>query len=70
MGHAEELREIEASCIAKFKAKAEEIRRMDPGISPAAAFAKAAEALPAVASRYNYVRILLADLGIPSLPLR
>jgi hypothetical protein len=70
MSSAEELREVEASCIEKFRRRASELRRADPSLSEQAAYFQAVKQLPELAGRYNYARNVLASLGIPSLPLR
>ena len=70
MSSTEELREVEASCIAKFRRRAQELRQMNPGMTEEQARFEAVRSLPEVASRYHYSRNILSELGIPPLPVR
>jgi hypothetical protein len=70
MGAAEELRQVEVDCIARFQRRAQELRQADPSLSADAAFYEAVRTLPLILDKYDRARILLADLGIVSLPLR
>jgi hypothetical protein len=70
MGQAEELRAVEADCIARFRRRAQELRQADPSLSADRAFYEAVRTLPLVAGKYHYARTILSDLGIVSLPLR
>jgi hypothetical protein len=70
MGQAEELRAVEADCIARFRRRAQELRQADPSLSADAAYYEAVKQLPLILGKYDYARILLADLGIVSLPLK
>jgi hypothetical protein len=70
MGAIEELVEIEQSCLERIRMRADELRRHDPSLTAEAARFEAAKQLPKVLEKYNRVRILLAQQGIPGLPLR
>jgi hypothetical protein len=70
MGAAEELRQVEADCIARFQRRANELRQANPGLTESAAFYEAVRSLPLILDKYDRARILLSDLGIVSLPLR
>ena len=66
----ESLRETEADCLSRFRTKAKAIQAANPSLSPQICFARAVEALPKSAERYQYVRSRLQFTGIPALPLR
>jgi hypothetical protein len=70
VGSTEELREIEASCIEKFRRRARELQRANPSLTADEAYYAAVKQLPEVAARYNFARNVLGDLGVPSLPLK
>jgi hypothetical protein len=70
MESIDELRQVEAECIRRFRAKASEIRAAHPELSAQIAFARAVQALPRTADRYHFARQRLQFCGIPSLPLR
>jgi hypothetical protein len=70
MSNALELQSIEEDCLQRFRTRAAEIRKGNPGMSTDRAFQEAVLSLPAIASRYDNVRLLLAQMGVPSLPLR
>jgi hypothetical protein len=65
----EELRQAEAECVRKFKARAQLIRAVDPRLSREIAFARAVEELPKTANRYQHVRARLGLAGVAALPL-
>ena len=66
----EELQATEAECIKRFRQKASEIRAQHPELSPQIAFARAVQALPRTADRYQGARQRLQWAGYPALPLR
>lgn len=66
----EELVETERECIARFRQKAQELRKADPKLTQEYAMAKAAELMPRTANRYLYARQRLQFMGVPALPLR
>jgi hypothetical protein len=66
----EELQSVERQCVAKFRAKASEIRAQHPELSVQIAYARAIQALPKTADRYSEVRQLLQWRGVAALPLR
>jgi hypothetical protein len=65
-----ELQEIERECIARFRQKAAQIRAQNPELSAQIAYARAVEALPRTADKYQVARQRLQWAGIPALPLR
>ena len=65
-----ELQEVEADCIRRFRAKAAEIRSAHPELSAQIAFARAVQALPRTADKYQGARQRLQWAGFPALPLR
>jgi hypothetical protein len=66
----EQLQQVEAECIAKFRQRAQQIRAQHPELTAQVAFARAVEALPKTAERYQYIRHRLLMSGIAALPLR
>ena len=68
-GSTEALQQVEAECLAKFRSKAAALRAATPGLSRPIAFAKAVEALPKTAGRYNSARMFLTARGVAGLPL-
>jgi hypothetical protein len=66
----EELQQTEADCIRKFRNKAEELRAVNPTLSPQIAFARAVEAMPKCAAKYQHCRLRLGMAGVGPLPLR
>jgi hypothetical protein len=66
----EELQSQEMECLRRFRAKAAEIRAAHPELTSQIAFARAVEALPRTASKYQYIRSRLGLMGVPALPLR
>jgi hypothetical protein len=70
MGGIDELQRTEQECLARFRRKAQEIRAQHPELTAQVAFARAVEALPKSAERYQYVRHRLLLMGIAALPLR
>jgi hypothetical protein len=69
IGSTAELREIEASCVEKFRRRARELQRGNPALTVEEVRYKSIEQQPQVAARYNFARNILGDLGVPSLPL-
>lgn len=65
-----ELQETERECIRRFRQKAAEIKEQHPELSAQIAFARAVQALPKTADRYQGARQRLQWAGIPGLPLR
>jgi hypothetical protein len=65
-----ELQQVEAECIRRFRAKAAEIKAQNPELSAQIAYARAVEALPKTADKYQFARSRLQWAGIPALPLR
>jgi hypothetical protein len=65
-----ELQAIEAECIRRFRAKAAEIRAANPQLSAQIAYARAVQALPKTADRYQAARSRLQWAGIPAQSLR
>jgi hypothetical protein len=65
-----EFRATERECISRFRKKSDEIRAAHPELSAQIAFARAVQALPKTADRYQYARQRLQYAGIPALPLR
>jgi hypothetical protein len=61
---------VERECISRFRKKAAEIRAANPQMTAQIAFAKAVEALPKTADKYQYARQRLQWAGIAALPLR
>jgi hypothetical protein len=70
MESIDELQQVEAECVQRFRAKAAEVKAQHPELSQQIAFARAVQALPKTADRYQYVRQRLQWAGIPALPLR
>jgi hypothetical protein len=66
----EELREIEARCIAKFKQKAASLRAADPRLDPGVARARAYEALPKTTAAYLEAVQRLQFMGHMPRPLK
>jgi hypothetical protein len=64
-----ELREIEADCVQKLKKKAAELRASNPRLTASTAMGQAAAEMPEISNRYNRVRLILASMGVVSLPL-
>jgi hypothetical protein len=56
--------------LRRFRTKAAEIRGANPQLTAQIAFAKAVQALPKTADRYQAARQRLQWAGIPALPLR
>jgi hypothetical protein len=65
-----ELQQVEAECIRRFRAKAAEIKSQHPELSAQIAYARAVQALPRTADKYQGVRQRLQWAGVPALPLR
>lgn len=65
-----EFQETERECLKRFRAKATEIRAANPEMTASIAFAKAVQALPRTADKYQYARQRLQFAGVPALPLR
>jgi len=65
----EELREIEASCLAKLRARAEMIHAASPGLSRQICFGRAIEEMPRTVVKYQHVRSRLGLAGVAALPL-
>jgi hypothetical protein len=65
-----ELQQVEAECIRRFRQKAAEIREQHPELSAQIAFARAVQALPKTADKYQAARQRLQWAGYPALPLR
>ena len=70
MDTLQDLQEQERKCIAKFRAKAAQLRAQDARLSPSIAAAMAYESLPRTMNTYLSVRSRLALAGIAALPLR
>jgi hypothetical protein len=70
MESVEQLQATEAECLRRFRERAAQIRSEHPELSSQIAFARAVQALPKTADRYQSVRQLLQWRGIPALPLR
>ena len=66
---AEQLVEIEKECLGKFRSRAQKLRDADPKLSREISFAKAVQAMPKTANRYQFARSLLASRGIAGQPL-
>ena len=64
------LREIERSCLLRFRTKAAEIAAQHPELSAQICFARAVQALPKTADKYQGARQRLMYAGIAALPLR
>jgi hypothetical protein len=60
--------EEEKECVRRFKAKAAELR--NSGMSEERAFTEAIQRLPKTCERYQLCRLRLAQMGVPSQPLR
>jgi hypothetical protein len=65
-----ELQAVESECIGRFREKAAQIRAANPELSAQIAFARAVQALPRTADKYQGVRQRLLWMGVPALPLR
>jgi len=65
-----ELQQVEAECIRRFRERAAQIRAEHPELSAQIAFARAVQALPKTADKYQAARQRLQWAGYPALPLR
>jgi hypothetical protein len=65
-----ELQEVERECIARFRQKAAQIRAEHPELSAQIAYARAVQALPKTAAKYQAARQRLQWAGVPAQPLR
>jgi hypothetical protein len=65
-----ELIEIERSCVARFKAKASEIKSQNPKLAPSLCFSEAMAALPNTAEKYSAARLRLTASGVPPILFR
>ena len=65
-----ELQETEVECLRRFRKRASEIQAAHPEMTPQICFARAVQALPKTADRYQYARQRLMFAGFPALPLR
>jgi hypothetical protein len=70
MESLQELQEVEAECLRRFRSKASEIKAQHPEWTSQICFAKAVTALPTTSNKYQYARQRLMFAGIPALPLR
>lgn len=59
-----ELKEIEASCIARFQQKAAEIAALNPRMSASVALARAVSLLPKTCEKYQNARRELEVAGV------
>jgi hypothetical protein len=65
----EALQAEEAECLRKFHNKAAAIRFAEPKVTKQIALARAIEALPRTATRYQFIRHRLGLAGVRALPL-
>jgi hypothetical protein len=65
-----ELQAVEADCIRRFRQKAAQIKTEHPELSAQICFARAVQALPKTADKYQAARQRLQWAGYPALPLR
>jgi hypothetical protein len=65
-----ELQQVEAECIRRFRQKAAQIKAEHPELSQQIAYARAIQALPKTADKYQAVRQRLQWAGYPAQPLR
>jgi hypothetical protein len=70
MESIDQLQAVERECIARFRAKAAEIKAQHPELSGQIAYARAIQALPKTADKYQACRQRLQWAGYPALPLR
>jgi hypothetical protein len=70
MESLEQLQQIEAECIRRFRTKAAEIRAEHPELSAQVAYARAVQSLPRTSDKYQGARQRLMFAGVPALPLR
>jgi hypothetical protein len=62
-------RAAETRCLQAFRKKAAQLRAADPSLSMKAAFVRAVESMPAVASEYQFSHHQLLMAGLPPQPL-
>jgi hypothetical protein len=65
----EDLQNEERACLSKFRSRASKLAACYPGASRETLFARAVEAMPLTAGRYQHVRSLLQLFGVRALPL-
>lgn len=70
MESIDELQTVERECIARFRAKAAQIKEAHPELTSQICTARAIQALPRTADRYMGVRQRLMFAGYPAMPLR
>jgi hypothetical protein len=65
-----ELQQVEAECVRRFRKKAAQIKAEHPELTSQIAFARAVQAMPQTANRYQYARQFLQYAGVAAMPLR
>ncbi len=66
----EELQQVEAECLRRFRKRAAELQAANPAMPPSVCFTRAVQMLRETSDRYQFARSVLQGRGYAAQPLR